>query len=191
MYLYDPKTKELVGQRDATARPGGRGYILQGTFATPVAPPANVPAGYATRWTGEMWELVEDHRQKFEEKVGKYGGTPYWLPGDTWRSEPRYMNELGPLPADALLTKPEKTTEELASEVRTVRNALLSSTSWLIERHKEQIAGGIKTSILEEDYAALLSYRQSLRDLPQQPGFPWDGPDDPACPWPAMPALTR
>lgn len=28
------------------------------------------------------------------------------------------------------------------------------------------------------------AYRQALRDIPQQPGFPWGGPDDPACPWP-------
>ena len=25
---------------------------------------------------------------------------------------------------------------------------------------------------------------QDLRDIPQQPGFPWGGPDDPECPWP-------
>ncbi|WP_456060826.1 phage tail assembly chaperone [Bilophila wadsworthia] len=33
-----------------------------------------------------------------------------------------------------------------------------------------------------------MAYRQTLRDLPQQPGFPWEGPDDPVCPWPAEPA---
>ena len=60
LYLYDPKTKELLGQRDAAARPRERGYILQATFATPVAPP-DAPAGYAARWMGEAWELVEDH----------------------------------------------------------------------------------------------------------------------------------
>lgn len=109
MYLYDPKTKELVGQRDAAARPGGRGYILQATFATPVVPP-DVSGGYAARWTGEAWELVEDHRQKMDEKGRKYGGTAYWLPaeGDTWRSPERYIEELGPLPDGAVTTKPEK-----------------------------------------------------------------------------------
>ena len=109
LYLYAPKTKELVGQRDAAARPGGRGYILQGTFATPVAPP-DVPEGYAARWTGEAWELVEDHRQKMDAQGRKYGGTPYWLPaeGDTWQSPERYIEELGPLPDGAVTTRPEK-----------------------------------------------------------------------------------
>lgn len=110
MYLYDPKTKEVVGQRDATTRPGGKGYVLQGTFATPVAPPDDIPDGYAARWTGEDWELVEDHRQKMDEQGRKHGGTPYWLPdeGDNWQSPERYMEELGPLPDGAVTTRPEK-----------------------------------------------------------------------------------
>lgn len=110
LYLYDPKTKELVGQRDATTRPGGKGYVLQGTFATPVAPPDDIPDGYAARWTGEDWELVEDHRQKMDEQGRKHGGTPYWLPdeGDNWQSPERYMEELGPLPDGAVTTRPEK-----------------------------------------------------------------------------------
>ena len=29
-------------------------------------------------------------------------------------------------------------------------------------------------------------YRQALRDLPEQLGFPWGGPDDPAIPWPVL-----
>ena len=110
LYLYDPKTKELVGQHDATPRPGGKGYVLQGTFATPVAPPDDIPDGYAARWTGEGWELVEDHRQKMDEQGRKHGGTPYWLPdeGDNWQSPERYMEELGPLPDGAVTTRPEK-----------------------------------------------------------------------------------
>lgn len=109
LYLYDPKTKELLGQRDAAARPRERGYILQATFATPVVPP-DVPDGYAARWTGDEWELVEDHRQKLDEKGHKYGGTAYWLPaeGDTWQSPERYIEELGPLPEGAVTIRPEK-----------------------------------------------------------------------------------
>lgn len=121
LYLYDPKTSELIGQRDATPRPGGKGYVLQGTFATPVAPPDDIPDGYAARWTGEGWELVEDHRQKMDEQGRKHGGTPYWLPdeGDNWQSPERYMEELGSLPEGAVTTRPEKpapTLEEAKSE---------------------------------------------------------------------------
>ena len=71
-----------------------------------------------------------------------------------------------------------------AARIRAERDRRLDATTWLVERHKEQTAGNIETSITGEDYAALLTYRQALRDLPQQEGFPWEGPDDPKCPWP-------
>ena len=70
------------------------------------------------------------------------------------------------------------------SALRAERDRRLDATTWLVERHKEQTAGNIDVSITGEDYAALLTYRQALRDLPQQEGFPWEGPDDPKCPWP-------
>ena len=71
-----------------------------------------------------------------------------------------------------------------AARIRSERDRRLNTTTWLVERHKEQTAGNIETSITGEDYAGLLAYRQALRDLPQQEGFPWEGPDDPKCPWP-------
>ena len=74
--------------------------------------------------------------------------------------------------------------ESRAARIRAERDRRLDATTWLVERHKEQTAGNIETSITGEDYAALLTYRQALRDLPQQEGFPWEGPDDPKCPWP-------
>lgn len=97
----------------------GREPILEATGATPVALPAVIPAGHVARWNGGAWETVEDHRRHMDERGRKEGGTPYWLPGDTWRSEPRYTEELGPLPAGALLAKPEKSAEELEQEART------------------------------------------------------------------------
>ena len=74
-----------------------------------------------------------------------------------------------------------------AARIRAERDRRLDATTWLVERHKEQTAGNIETSITGEDYAGLLAYRQALRDLPQQEGFPWEGPDDPKCPWPVEP----
>lgn len=77
-----------------------------------------------------------------------------------------------------------------AARIRAERDRRLNATTWLVERHKEQTAGNIETSITGEDYAVLLVYRQALRDLPQQPGFPWGGPEDPKCPWPVEPVFA-
>ena len=117
MYMYDLKTGEYTGSRDATQRPNGE-YILEATGATPVALPASIPSGHVARWTGDAWEKVEDHRQHMDERGRKEGGTPYWLPGDTWRSEPRYTDELGPLPENALLERPERPLDEYKADKR-------------------------------------------------------------------------
>ena len=117
LHMYDLKTGEYTGSRDATRRPNGE-YMLEATGATPVALPADIPAGHIARWTGDAWEAVEDHRQHMDERGRKEGGTPYWLPGDTWRSEPRYTEELGPLPDGALLTKPERPLSEYRDDKR-------------------------------------------------------------------------
>ena len=117
MYMYDLKTGEYTGSRDATRRPNGE-YILEATGATSVAPPAVIPTGQTARWTGDAWETVEDHRQHMDERGRKEGGTQYWLPGDTWRSEPRYTEELGPLPDGALLAKPERPLSEYRDDKR-------------------------------------------------------------------------
>ena len=117
LHMYDLKTGEYTGSRDATQRPNGE-YILEAIGATPVALPADIPAGHVARWTGEAWETVEDHRQHMDERGRKEGGTPYWLPGDTWRSEPRYIEDLGPLPEGALFEKPERPLDEYKADKR-------------------------------------------------------------------------
>ena len=70
---------------------------------------------------------------------------------------------------------PVPTTEELAASVRAERDRRIAATDYLVMPDYP-----LDTDKLEE----IKAYRQALRDLPQQPGFPWNGPDDPACPWP-------
>ena len=117
LHMYDLTTGEYTGSRDATQRPNGE-YILEATGATAVALPADIPAGHVARWNGDVWETVEDHRQHMDERGRKEGGTPYWLPGDTWRSEPRYIEDLGPLPEGALFEKPERPLDEYKADKR-------------------------------------------------------------------------
>ncbi len=59
--------------------------------------------------------------------------------------------------------------EKLAAEVRAERNARLTASDWT------QVADA------PVDQAAWASYRQALRDITEQPGFPLD------VTWPTMP----
>jgi hypothetical protein len=56
--------------------------------------------------------------------------------------------------------EPQKTTEELQAEARAQRNQLLTASDWT------QVADA------PVDKAAWATYRQALRDIPQQEGFP-------------------
>lgn len=73
---------------------------------------------------------------------------------------------------------PLPTLEELAASIRAERNKRLALTDHLVMPDYP-----LDANKLEE----IKAYRQALRDIPQQPGFPWGGPDDPACPWPVEP----
>jgi hypothetical protein len=55
---------------------------------------------------------------------------------------------------------PSKTADELKAEARSQRNSLLAASDW--------------TQVIDApvDQAAWSAYRQSLRDIPQQSGFP-------------------
>ena len=73
---------------------------------------------------------------------------------------------------------PVPTQEELAASIRAERDKRIAETDYLVMPDYP-----LDTDNLEE----IKAYRQALRDLPQQPGFPWNGTDDPACPWPVEP----
>lgn len=72
--------------------------------ATLIEPPAAVEKHVRVFKNG-AWAQVEDNR-----------GVKYWLPGDTWQTEPREMKDLGPLPDGALLERPEKPFSQLKIE---------------------------------------------------------------------------
>ena len=129
MYMFDPLTHEYQGSRPAQ-RVGDK-TIMESAYATATPPPDAISTGYAARWTGTQWDLVEDHRQHLDSTGTKQGGTPYWLPseGDDWQSPPRYTEDLGPLPAGAMTTRPEKplsvVREEKEHEIRSACDAAI------------------------------------------------------------------
>lgn len=129
MYMFDVKTREYTGARPAQELNGKP--LTKSASATPTPPPENIPEGHVARWTGNEWELVEDHRQHLDSKGTKQGGTPYWLPseGDDWQSQPRYTEDLGPLPSGATTQRPEKplsvVREEKECEIRSACDAAI------------------------------------------------------------------
>jgi hypothetical protein len=63
----------------------------------------------------------------------------------------------------------ENETAQMAADVRAERNSKLSNSDWT------QVADA------NVDQAAWATYRQALRDIPEQSGFPWD------VTWPEVP----
>ena len=88
----------------------------------------------------------------------------------------RYITELekdGDKRRFQIVAVPEPTTEEIAAQVRAKRDALLSETDFLMMPDYP---------LGEEDSVALKAYRQRLRDVPTQGGFPTE------ITWPDFPA---
>ena len=82
----------------------GEAVWLMPANATLIEPPAAVEKHVRVFKNG-AWAQVEDNL-----------GTKYWLPGDTWQTEPREMKDLGPLPDGAMLDRPEKPLEQMKAD---------------------------------------------------------------------------
>lgn len=61
---------------------------------------------------------------------------------------------------------------DLAAAVRLERNRRIAVTRWLIDRHRDELALGLTTTLTAEDHLLVLRYVQDLRDVPEQEGFP-------------------
>lgn len=62
-------------------------------------------------------------------------------------------------------------TQDKAQEVRAERDARIAAQAWRYERIARQTRMGVPVT---DDIAVLDVYMQSLADVPQQPGFPWN-----------------
>lgn len=86
------------------------------------------------------------------------------------------------------LTNPPPTVEELFDRLRSFRDAHINSVLWMRERHADELELGTEPTLTPEQYTELLTYIQTLRDLPSQPGAPWDGGGE-LTPWPELPSF--
>ena len=182
-YCYAPDTGEYTGTDTCTPDPlesekAGAPVWLLPANATLAAPDVTPQDKQALCWSGEAWELREDHRQKRDAGGVPIGGTgtPYWLPGDAYGAGARYMDTIGPLPDNAVLTAPAKSTAQLWEDLRTERDNRLAQCDYLIMPDYP---------ITEEKRTQVEAYRQALRDLPAQEGAPWDGGGS-QTPWPTL-----
>lgn len=61
---------------------------------------------------------------------------------------------------------------ELAAAGRAWRDEAIESVKWLRERHRDEVDLGLGTRLSAVQFRELLEYLQSLRDWPQDKGFP-------------------
>jgi len=97
------------------------------------------------------------------------------------------------LPAAA--NPPAPTLGQLAEAVRNTRDcrmlcALDATGKYTTQQALIASGGTVASPITEQEYITVLQYIEDLRNIPQQSGFPWNGPDDVACPWPTKPACV-
>lgn len=64
------------------------------------------------------------------------------------------------------------TVDELAAAERLWRDGQVSTTEWLVTRHRDELDMQQATTLTAEQFTALLTYRQALRDWPQSEAFP-------------------
>jgi hypothetical protein len=73
------------------------------------------------------------------------------------------------LPVNA---SPGEVDAALAADLLHLRDASLRNSDWKVLRHQEEGLLRLEPSLSPLEWQILLTYRQSLRDLPLQPGFP-------------------
>lgn len=73
--------------------------------------------------------------------------------------------------------------EEATANERAWRDAQLVSTEWLTARHRDEQDMASPTTLTAEQFAELLTYRQSLRDWPAAGAFPSAIERPAAPPW--------
>lgn len=56
--------------------------------------------------------------------------------------------------------------------LRMQRDDALAATDWIVTRHRDEMEASDVPTLQPEQYAALQTYRQALRNITSQPGFP-------------------
>lgn len=71
-----------------------------------------------------------------------------------------------------LVDPPPPSAEELAASERAWRDVELAATDSVVTRHRDELEGGLSTTLTPEQYAELQAYRRVLRNWPEAGEFP-------------------
>lgn len=116
-----------------------------------------------------MWALINDEsvvELTDTDPEGRYHASWHWEPCDDqvrigWRfTETGFSEAPGP------------TAEARMANERAWRDGELNRNEWLAARHRDQQDMAVTTTLTDEQFAQLLSFRQALRDWPESGAFP-------------------
>jgi hypothetical protein len=81
-----------------------------------------------------------------------------------------------------LADAPPPSPDDLAANIRRIRDQKLLDIQWRVDRYRAQADAGIPTNDSPQEYKRLLEYMQELRNIPRQSGFPREivWPEEPA-----------
>lgn len=149
------------------------GKALQFFFEAP-------PTMHALQWYGQEGHIEWTDDLNHPLTLGDYADDvqPFV---EAWEAEKARLEIVAKEQAEAAEAL-YNSQDERAKRVRAERDTRLNATQWLVERHADEQAGSLPTTLSPEEYAELLMYRQALRDIPTQTGFPWDAGE--GVPWP-------
>lgn len=101
-----------------------------------------------------------------EENYPGYGDLPSWLTDEKRPSQFHNWDGTDWEPDQAAIDKNEQDME------RGWRDAEINRVEWLRNRHLDELAQEIDTTLTNTEYEQLLGYIQELRDWPANPNFP-------------------
>lgn len=166
--MYSPATGEYLGTGTAPIDPLESAQSGQTVYMLPAhataTPPPEAGAGFAAVWNGAAWELQEDHRGETHHATATGAAL--------------LIEDLGPLLLG--LTPVAPGDHEVWDEVG--QGWVLNEDAWAEAARTERnfrLAASDATALPDYPHAdetareMWLAYRQALRDLPQQQGFPW------------------
>lgn len=157
-----------------TVVPSDRLIIVDGTpLQFGFTAPANLHAVQWHEGRGEM-EWTDDINHPLTPGDYAEDVAPFVA---LWEAEKARLDEEAAAAEAARLVR-YSSEEAKAERIREERDRRIAETDYLVATDYPLAADKMKS---------LKAYRQDLRDLPQQEGFPWSGEvDDPTIPWPVL-----